>query len=729
MSDRIEILEERIKDLEARVRVLEGKEEEPMVTPVQPVVQAAPQRVAPAPPPMTPIYDYAPTPKVPQTPPPAGPAPQFYAPPEQAVASKSRKEGMETFVGKNLMGILASVLVFIGLILFAILLIPHLTDAIKMVAMYGFSFALAGVSLYLLRKKENALLLSLSGCGVGAIFISLFVTYTYFHVIDMVPLYVLIVVWTIGTCYLSGKFSWLFQVIGEVGVFIACVLGMSVIDRNDMDEMLPGLMAFFIIGSGIFLFTKKKDLKDRLITDVFEVVNVTTMSMLLSGYFSVTYRSWYEQMDGDRMLLLVVLMFLAFVIGLVTYQIHRFATEPKEMELLFGLLYFGNLIFVLKCLYEESLWMYGVWLALGLFLYGVLSVITKDRFICKEIWRGICVAIMLFVLANIALYEEKPLMSVLLFAAACILFLGYGYLRKDRFSRVSGFIFYAMGMAGSLSEINGGKNWETVLTSAVYLVLLYAIGLGVYLWMKRHLEDYHMASKITVHLVLILAITMCAKYILPIDSDIRLLLIWILVSAMNIAVAKTTFANNWKTGAKEPVFWWVTYVLNAICIMVGFSQIADGYMETWIRMIAIVGTVGLCSVFTLTQLRSHSALAKNPLVPELFVSAKYCLVLVFVLSEMGVMDYVSDIAVLIFAIGCIALGFYIRKKGMRLFGLGLSIIAMVKLILIDIYYDNSAGRAASFLVCGMLCFAISALYTYIDKRMKKEEITEKSNTL
>ena len=729
MSDRIEILEERIKDLEARVRVLEGKEEEPMVTPVQPVVQAPPQRVAPAPPPMTPIYDYAPTPKVPQTPPPAGPAPQFYAPPEQAVASKSRKEGMETFVGKNLMGILASVLVFIGLILFAILLIPHLTDAIKMVAMYGFSFALAGVSLYLLRKKENALLLSLSGCGVGAIFISLFVTYTYFHVIDMVPLYVLIVVWTIGTCYLSGKFSWLFQVIGEVGVFIACVLGMSVIDRNDMDEMLPGLMAFFIIGSGIFLFTKKKDLKDRLITDVFEVVNVTTMSMLLSGYFSVTYRSWYEQMDGNRMLLLAVLMFLAFVIGLVTYQIHRFATEPKEMELLFGLLYFGNLIFVLKCLYEESLWMYGVWLALGLFLYGVLSVITKDRFICKEIWRGICVAIMLFVLVNIALYEEKPLMSVLLFAAASILFLGYGYLRKDRFSRVSGFIFYAMGMAGSLSEINGGKNWETVLTSAVYLVLLYAIGLGVYLWMKRYREDYHMASKITVHLVLILAITMCAKYILPIDSDIRLLLIWILVSAMNIAVAKTTFANNWKTGAKEPVFWWVTYVLNAICIMLGFSQIADGYMETWIRMIAIVGTVGLCSVFTLTQLRSHSALAKNPLVPELFVSAKYCLVLVFVLSEMGVMDYVSDIAVLIFAIGCIALGFYIRKKGMRLFGLGLSIIAMVKLILIDIYYDNSAGRAASFLVCGMLCFAISALYTYIDKRMKKEEITEKSNTL
>jgi len=54
---------------------------------------------------------------------------------------------------------------------------------------------------------------------------------------------------------------------------------------------------------------------------------------------------------------------------------------------------------------------------------------------------------------------------------------------------------------------------------------------------------------------------------------------------------------------------------------------------------------------------------------------------------------------------------------------------MVKLILIDIYYDNSAGRAASFLVCGMLCFAISALYTYIDKRMKKEEIAEKSNNL
>ncbi len=52
------------------------------------------------------------------------------------------------------------------------------------------------------------------------------------------------------------------------------------------------------------------------------------------------------------------------------------------------------------------------------------------------------------------------------------------------------------------------------------------------------------------------------------------------------------------------------------------------------------------------------------------------------------------------------------------YGLVLSIISVIKLIIIDISYDNLALRAASFLVCGLLCFAISYIYNKLDKNNK-----------
>jgi hypothetical protein len=41
--------------------------------------------------------------------------------------------------------------------------------------------------------------------------------------------------------------------------------------------------------------------------------------------------------------------------------------------------------------------------------------------------------------------------------------------------------------------------------------------------------------------------------------------------------------------------------------------------------------------------------------------------------------------------------------------------------MVDITYDNTIGHAASFFIAGILCFAISMIYNYIDKKYKDEE--------
>ena len=78
----------------------------------------------------------------------------------------------ELLMGKSLMGIFASVLIFISLILFATLVLPMLSDTAKILILYLFSFALMIAGIFLLKKdSHNKLYISISGCGTGAIFI------------------------------------------------------------------------------------------------------------------------------------------------------------------------------------------------------------------------------------------------------------------------------------------------------------------------------------------------------------------------------------------------------------------------------------------------------------------------------------------------------------------------------------------------------------------------------
>ena len=78
---------------------------------------------------------------------------------------------VESWVGKNIIGIAASVLIFIGLIFLGVLIYEHLTDTIKIIAMFAISTVLTVTGTLLLRKKSNNFTMSLTGCGAGSLFL------------------------------------------------------------------------------------------------------------------------------------------------------------------------------------------------------------------------------------------------------------------------------------------------------------------------------------------------------------------------------------------------------------------------------------------------------------------------------------------------------------------------------------------------------------------------------
>jgi uncharacterized membrane protein len=98
----------------------------------------------------------------------------------------------------------------------------------------------------------------------------------------------------------------------------------------------------------------------------------------------------------------------------------------------------------------------------------------------------------------------------------------------------------------------------------------------------------------------------------------------------------------------------------------------------------------------------------------LYIVIKYTVAAIIILGVCSAPGFVFSITYLLIAITSIVIGFKKENKPIRIYGLILSMFSIVKLILWDISYNSLPIRALGFLVCGMLCFAISFIYHKLD---------------
>ena len=101
-----------------------------------------------------------------------------------------------------------------------------------------------------------------------------------------------------------------------------------------------------------------------------------------------------------------------------------------------------------------------------------------------------------------------------------------------------------------------------------------------------------------------------------------------------------------------------------------------------------------------------------------YIGIKYTILTMMILDLFDAAGIVYSILFFVLATACITVGMIIKEKSFRIYGLILSLISVVKLILIDISYDNTIKRAVSFLICGILCFVISFIYNKLDKMIE-----------
>lgn len=222
---------------------------------------AAKPASAPVPPPAPP----GPTPPAPPpayTPPPAPPA---YAPPpavqpaQPAEPKKSRRPGRtESVVGRNILGIAASVLTFIGLIYLGVLIYENLTDTLRIILMFSFSGVLTGLGVFLSVKNSNTFTHILTGCGCGAFFISIMLTHLYFGRLPDFAAFSILLAWLAGALRLAG---WLkstsISVVAHIGMAISICFAYAMTDAHFAALLVYQMVSIAVVIAGNMLYSKK----------------------------------------------------------------------------------------------------------------------------------------------------------------------------------------------------------------------------------------------------------------------------------------------------------------------------------------------------------------------------------------------------------------------------------------------------------------------------------------
>jgi hypothetical protein len=599
---------------------------------------------------------------------------------------KTEPKDFEKTFGKSWMGAIASVLIFVSIIMFATLLIPYMSDVLKLTAMFVVSIAVTAFGLYKLKSNaKSPFYLSLAGCGIGAVYISLLMSNIYFKIVNDTGLFLLILVWAVLVCIVNRGNSVLFHVIGQLGITIAIITGAYLcVNTKDNTKFLL-LVAFFAVSSLIFFFSNIRQTPNYKIVD--HGFNTFDIFWIICGYILLKDYA------------LVGIIGIAYIVGMICTLILQSKNNISFgiLTTIYGIEAYG-FILITGCGYGTVTDILGI-------LLGIAMLCIAEYKIRKPLDVGRCIIQVAFIImisdraADISVNEKMYIYITLAF-----IFMVLGFVRKDLVYKFAGLC--------NIACVVFGSEYDKALIEVLCLVFF---GVLFYL-LVRLKEQYNCPFKIVSYLGLIFSIAGFSEILeTALDYEFSRTILFAIITFLNLIAIKTIGMVNFKTLEFEKSSGIVLNIINTIMMICGLVMINFSKDDVCL-IIIIITTLAAFSVNSVNFMRKYN----NNIIAGIYVGIKYTGLLVTILNAINAPSVIVSVACLLLAVVCILIGFKLLIKSIRIYGLSLSILSVAKLSLLDINYDNLAGRAVGFFVCGVLCFGISLVYNMIDKKMGRD---------
>lgn len=648
---------------------------------------------------------------------------------EEEIQGRIKQNNIESLIGLNIINKLGIFLLIIGVITASQFTYYKLSDSLKSVFMFAIGFVLLLAGEWLNRKKPNVFSLGLTSGGVAILYVALALSYFGFNILGMYLAIGLCILITIGAFILSQRYN------SQTIAAFAMVGGyLPIFSIAGNKTMVYGAMVYFVI---LNILALTISINKKWIVSVFIgfVLNVIGSLYIFSIMFFGT--SFYP--DG-----LITILYLVF--AFITYTLIPIISSYKKQ------VSFKNSDTVLLA--------FNTFIS-SIILYSAFYVFDLDNF------TGLLTAIFAIIYAVLGRFIEKSMpkekitkilfyITAITFVALIIPFqfdtmwLSLGWL-------IEGVVLLSYGI---LKEIKGFKKSGIIITSLCFSSFLF-FDLLVY---PDHLFTFKYLS-ITIGSIIILAALIYKKdpkILKPnLFKNLSVINMWffslyiITVEFKELLLSTLSESGNFNidyliTATVVLVSFILAYIIPRIAILkdnniknisiaiyiialttfffLNFSSPVIGSLNEVPLSLSITGTILLVLISIL------SILALRDLVLTLILDKKFGVewypfiissFFVVILTQNLIIQYnlafnnaVISTIYLATAFVWITLGFVKRYIFIRRFGLALSILAVVKLFLIDLSFLTSGYKIISYFVFGITLLAISFVYQYFSKRIE-----------
>lgn len=667
--------------------------------------------------------------------PPRPPAPTMMPPnrpPQKSlpIHTPNTKGTLEQLVGGKVIAILASLLVFIGLLFLGTLAYQGLSSELKGLFLITISVAITGVGVFLAIKYPNPFSISLAGCGTGSLFITIFIIHIFFGLLNDAVAMSCVLIWVIASLFLSKLINHpALSYIAHFGVITNCIYAFATLtDSHFGFVLLYQLITIIVLLVSNLFFTKKTYLFGLLLTQFLCLIEGFVM---IGAFFPSLLRTSTPALPLAVILGAFILQFL--LLSTFNYMVTSANTHLEHSSVLLQI--FNTIIWVTALTTQIIIPFYyqlpstqrisrlGYILLIGVFIIIIHMVLSLMKAKILTFKNPLLMANTLITVPTVLLFlfiktiidiETNSLQMIkivvpffLLFGFLLIIFY-YLYHANEFivFANISFGIEVFIALFYNLFEIQRfhGVFLPVLLTATVLF------GLMIFLWVQQKITRFHFAP------YAIAGITILQFCFFPIFNgfNTQTLIAQLLVSIVAYIIWYATTEQSLKT---------VLYINEGYVLLFGLTILNHSNNSPIIKL--LIGVLVIILAFMrLSQHIQNRTIHKE----QLFTAIKFTLITLSVFHAFGVREnFIISIICMLTALLCIIGGFILKGKHLRTYGLILTILCVLKLALIDIAFVDTILRFVAMILAGIICFIISAIYAKFDKKLTEEEQEEHSH--
>jgi len=644
------------------------------------------------------------------------------------VASVSRKNNFEAFIGGNLLNKAGIVFIILGIIAISQIVVTQMPDTLRAAIM----FAVAGLFLVggeiLNRRKANIFSLGVTSAGIAGLYVSLGISYFAFGVIGLIPAAVVCVLISAVAFVLSTRYnSQTIAAFALIGGYIPIIIGV-------MEE--TAVVVFSVMGYAVVLNLFNLALsfykKWRITMFVGFGFNVISTMIILFALDSLWHRSNAGSISVYSVLAILYVIFVFAVYNLVP-MIGSYKNK----------LAFGNADVTLLAINTviSAIFIFSVLGVFGLSrFHGLAAIVFAVIYIalCKIMGRFFASEVhtkMLFYITGLTFvvlvvpFQFGVQWWSLGWLVQGVLMACYGILADAKTIRRTGFIIGGLCLAVFVM-------YELPMYADNFIFRYLAITLGSVLVLaafiyKRQVEDVVRAYKYAVLINIWIYAVYVTYTVMEIFSEpLRgtsfsyyfLMNAAMIVLAFLFAAALMYLPIIRDKGTRIISICVAIFGIGYLMFGIGVEQVVERGSSVGLVVVATIILCVLCG-FAILAMRSVLMFfvmeVRMPVEWLPFgVSAFFLVLLTQSLIVQYRIDFTSMVFSIIYVVAALAwiiFGFVKRYMFMRRFGLVLTILAVGKLFLVDLQQLTDASRIVSFFAFGATLLGISFVYQYFSK--------------